>query len=411
MSNFEVKVRKISDVYHHPNADRLDVVKVDDYNCITLRNEYAVDDLIVYIPEAAIVPEWLLKEIGLEGKLAGKDKNRVKAMKLRGILSQGLIVPVVEYPFHTHIDEVGYDAKGMVLGVSKPAPENENVTVTMFAPEGTDVTEFLGITKHIPVIPTSMSGEVFNAFGKTINFDIENIKRFPDVFEEGEEVMFTEKLHGTWCCFGYHPEIDHPVITSKGLSQKGLAFKVNEENEKRNLYVRMFNSIERGDGCLNILDSFIEANDYCNWDGWKLCGDMPIYILGEIFGAGVQDLSYGNLPKQFRIFDIYIGEPGHGMYMDAPRVEDTVRDMNTLNANSEVQIEYVPVLYRGPFSKKVLDEYTNGTETVSGTNAHIREGVVIRPTQERRHDEIGRVILKSVSEDYLLRKGSTTEYA
>ena len=36
-----------------------------------------------------------------------------------------------------------------------------------------------------------------------------------------------------------------------------------------------------------------------------------------------------------------------------------------------------------------------------------REGVVIRPHDERRHDIIGRVILKSVSDAYLLRKNGT----
>lgn len=37
----------------------------------------------------------------------------------------------------------------------------------------------------------------------------------------------------------------------------------------------------------------------------------------------------------------------------------------------------------------------------------MREGIVIRPVLERRHDALGRVQLKSVSDDYLLRKGGT----
>ena len=63
--------------------------------------------------------------------------------------------------------------------------------------------------------------------------------------------------------------------------------------------------------------------------------------------------------------------------------------------------------HRGIFSKEALDEHTNGKETVSGKNLHVREGVVVRPVIERRHDEIGRVQLKSVSEKYLLRRGGT----
>jgi hypothetical protein len=55
-------------------------------------------------------------------------------------------------------------------------------------------------------------------------------------------------------------------------------------------------------------------------------------------------------------------------------------------------------------------EYTEGDETVSGKAVHIREGIVVNPVEERYDLNIGRVILKSVSATYLLRKGKTTEY-
>ncbi len=38
---------------------------------------------------------------------------------------------------------------------------------------------------------------------------------------------------------------------------------------------------------------------------------------------------------------------------------------------------------------------------------HIREGIVMVPAVERRDARIGRVCLKSVSADYLTRKGGT----
>lgn len=73
-------------------------------------------------------------------------------------------------------------------------------------------------------------------------------------------------------------------------------------------------------------------------------------------------------------------------------------------------LERVPVLYRGPYSKEIMWQYTDGKETVSGTESNIREGIVMRPVVERYHDEIGRVQLKNVSDDYLTRKGKSTEY-
>ena len=391
MSSFECNVYELT-ISEHPNADAIELAQVGDYRSIVKKGDFKTGDLAVYIPEAAVVPDWLLEKIGLTGKLAGKKRNRVKAIKLRGILSQGLIYSLVG-GYHSNFPEACTHAV-------------ESETNMMGVEVGDDVAEFLGITKYEPVIPTSMSGELFNAFGNTLKFDIENIKKFPDVLKCCEEVTFTEKLHGTWCCFGYHPEYDFPLITSKGLSDRGLAFKYNEANMAKNLYVRMYDSITSDDKWLNILDLYLEAVGCDSWEGWFASGNNPFYILGEIFGAGVQDLTYGSMPKTFRVFDIYVGAPGKGTYLNGPQVNDIVIEMNKV-ANGTVQIEYVPELYRGPFDKEVLAEYTDGKETASGTEAHMREGVVIRPVVERRDDDIGRVILKSVSEKYLLRKDAT----
>ena len=381
MSKFEVKIKRIKSVKHHENADRLDVVQIDDYQCITSRDTFVENSLIVYIPEAAIVPDWLISELGLEGKLAGKDKNRVKAVKLRGILSQGLI-----YQVHSTRLRDGYG-----YSISRPLTDHQ-LPMACRVHEGSDVTDFLGITKWEPPIPTCMNGEVYNAFGYTLTYDIENIKRHPDVFEDGEEVSITEKIHGTWSCFGSHPMVDVPVITSKGLSEKGLAFKFNDAN-KGNLYIRTFHSGTENEK--TIIERAAEELDI-------LLMDTPLYLLGEIFGMGVQDLLYGIDKPQFRLFDIYLGEPGQGKYVDAAKLP---RIANALGVGT------VPELYVGPYSKDIVQQYTDGDETVSGQAAHMREGVVIKPTTERRDTVLGRVFLKSVSEAYLLRKGKkTTEF-
>ena len=381
MSTFECKVYELT-ISEHPNADVIELAQVGDYRSIVKKGDFKTGDLGVYIPEAAIVPDWLLEKMGLDGKLAGKKKNRVKAIKLRGILSQGLVYPVRR-------------ADDSPEPVYRYSIAGENGS-EMWANDDADIAGFLGIEKYEPVIPTSMNGEVFNAFGMTLKFDIENIKKFPDVFKENEIVSFTEKLHGTWCCMGYHPENDFPIVTSKGLSDKGLAFKFNEANEK-NLYVRMYNRLtDVVDGeSVTILDKFRVAYNYV----FKGKDVGAFYILGEVFGAGVQDLTYGALPTEFRIFDIFVGPPGScGQYLDSGMVETICKQMG---------VEFVPCLYRGPFSKEVLAKYTDGKETASGTGAHMREGVVVRPAEERRHNEIGRVILKSVSEKYLLRRNAT----
>lgn len=367
MSTFSVTVERIT-IHKHPNADALELAQVGDYQAIVRKGQYQSGDLVVYIPEQALVPQSLLREMGLEGKLAGKLGNRVKAIRLRGILSQGLVYPArAEWQ------------------------------------EGADVSDILGITKWEPPIPAHLSGEVFSAGqDRTLKYDIENFKRFPHILEEGEEVVFTEKLHGTWCMIGYmppryaHPEEGRLVVSSKGLAAKGLAMKYNAEANKTNLYVRVARHYNMDNRI-----SFAFGHQIKDEPDPK-----PVYVLGEVFGRGVQDLSYGSSADSdndigFRVFDVYVGRPGMGRYLNDAELDAACKRLS---------LQRVPVLYRGPFSKKVLYEYTDGFETISGKEMHIREGIVVRPAVERTHEEIGRVQLKSVSGDYLCRKGNTTEY-
>lgn len=413
MAEFEAKVYRLT-IEEHPNADVLELAVVGDYRSIVRKGQFKTGDLGVYIPEGAVVPDWLIKELGLEGRLAGKDHNRVKAIKLRGVLSQGLVVPcpcrtlfgvgpfstlkvpMTEDEFKAWKERGGDDVQGTGW-------------VSFAVDEGDVVTDRLGITKYEPPIPVHMSGEVFNAFGMTLKYDIENFKKYPDVLKEGEEVIMTEKIHGTWCCLGYHPDCETRIITSKGLSAQGLAFKVNEANEN-NLYLRALDSTAANpDGTGgNVLDRMqalmamatgMAAAAHPEHDEFIVGGyPYPFYILGEVYGKGVQDLAYGTDGPQFRVFDIYVGEPGHGMYIDSDLLQDYC---------AKLEVPMVPIVYRGPFSREKMEEVTNGKEVVSGQEANIREGVVIKPVKERRDVEIGRVILKSVSEAYLLREGGT----
>ena len=171
MATFEAKVYKIN-IEEHPNADALEVACIGDYKCIVGKGSYNSGDLAVYIPEAAILPDWVISRLGLEGKLAGKQKNRVKAIKLRGVLSQGLVFPLDKREDGFYLVKAHSD-KGILVK------------------EGDVVTDVLGITKYEPPIPTHMNGEVFSAYGKTISYDIENIKKFakgmrvPQELEEG----------------------------------------------------------------------------------------------------------------------------------------------------------------------------------------------------------------------------------
>jgi RNA ligase (TIGR02306 family) len=336
MASFAVLVRKI-EVFPHPNADLLELAKVDDYRCVVKKGEFKTGDLVAYIPEQSIVPENVLEELGLVGRLAGSEKNRVKAVKLRGELSQGLVL--------------------------KARPEWQ---------EDDDVTEALGIVKWIPPIPVHMAGELAPApdgwHGYT---DIENIKRYPEVLKPGEEVVVTEKVHGTCTLVGL---LDgERAVSSKGY---GGGSKVLKDDGK-NLYWRMvkkFNLFEKIEGLGNVM------------------------LFGETFGAGVQDLAYGvqrGDPVYFA-FDISID----GRFLDFD-------DFATICKEREIPMSNI--LYRGPFGPECL-KHAIGRESISGKEMHVREGIVIRPVKERYEHDLGRVILKHVNPEYLLRGGEVTEF-
>lgn len=386
MSTFEVKVYKLR-IEPHTNADTLELAVIGDYRSCVRKGQFKTGDLGVYIPEGAVVPEAILEQLGLVGKLAGAQHNRVKAMKLRGIVSQGLIYPLlyvassdeqVDYFTGTVMPEIGWNLSTRELGY-------------ISVHEGQDVAELLGITKYEPPIPVHMAGEVFNASGYTLKYDIENFKKYPTVLSHmtnDEPVMITEKLHGTWTCFGYHPDLPHPIVTSKGLSGQGLAFKFNMANE-HNLYIRsLVNTADgNGDDAIDRMQKVIVDN-------------LPFYILGETYGKGVQDLDYGLTKPHFRAFDIYVGAPGQGRYMSGNEFMIACRHAN---------IETVPVLYTGMYDRDVIDHFTDGKDNINGT--HIREGIVVRGYATDMYDDsLGRIILKSVSDAYLLRKGDATEF-
>lgn len=356
MAEFKVEVLAIDEITKHPDADVLDLARIRGYVSIVKRGQFATGDLIAYIPEAAIVPETILAELGLVGKLSGSTKNRVKAVRLRGIVSQGICYPARE---------------GWAVG--------------------DDVAAELGIEKYEPAVPAAFQGQMMRPRGgdQTIKYDIENWKNYPRAFEDGEMVVFTEKLHGTCSQFGVVVDDDANtdfIVTSKGLGARGFSLKLNEENYN-NIYIRTARAFD--------LEARIRA--YRNAHGI----DTNFYVLGEIFGAGVQDLRYGadvtqNETIGFRVFDMYVGKPNQGRWLNDAELDAAIAEMDLVR---------VPVLYRGPYSNEVRLAHTDGMETVSGRATNIREGIVMRTCVERSTRGLSRVQLKSISDAYLTRKG------
>lgn len=364
MSGFAVTVERLT-IHEHPDADALELAQVGLYRAVVQKGRYRTGDLALYIPEQAILPDVLIEELGLTGRLAGSQKNRVKPVRLRGELSQGIVcVPDGFTP-----DDL---AEFVVTKI--------------------DLSDDLGITKWVPEVPVHMSGKVEPAADLIRWIDIENIKRYPQTFAPGERVTATEKIHGTACLLTYLRSNGQIIVSSKGYGEKNLALV----EEPGNLYWRA-----------------VRGHDVDDFAGWlaEVRDLTHVAVFGEVYGAGIQDLGYGATgktatPPGYAVFDVRVQDATGTLWWLS---QDELRtELSRYNVAHATALQAVPLLYEGPYDEATLFELASGDEQVSGTAANIREGVVVRAEPDR-HSAIlgGRAILKVISDAYLTRSGGT----
>jgi RNA ligase (TIGR02306 family) len=200
-----------------------------------------------------------------------------------------------------------------------------------------------------------------------IIYDIEPWQKFRNEFVDGEEVVITEKIHGTNARFTFQNSINSEDIIPTNRMFCGSHNFWRKEGD--NLY-------------WNILKHIPWVEAFCRLN-------PGVILYGEIFGAVQKGFNYGSTqdnPYQFRAFDLY----ANGRFLDYD------------DALGGAQSDFlVPVLYRGPYSHEVVQKYSSGMSVIEGAN-HIREGVVIKPVKERFSERMrDRLILKFVSMDYL----------
>lgn len=93
MSTFTVPVIRVKSIQKHPNADTLSFIDVDGVNVIFRTGDFNEGDLAVYVPVEAVVP-LKRREFAFLKTKDGQETHRVKAKRLRGLYSEGLLVPV-----------------------------------------------------------------------------------------------------------------------------------------------------------------------------------------------------------------------------------------------------------------------------------------------------------------------------
>jgi RNA ligase (TIGR02306 family) len=351
----------IGSVSEIPGADNIELVTVGGWNAITKKGEYKVDDLVIVATTDAVIPQKLSDDLGVTNYL--RKGQRVRTVKLRGVYSECLIIPMTSLS--------GKGAKGI---------------------PGTDLMQTLGITKYEPPVKTvqlSVGGRKIK-YHQNPNFKVyhkfPNQKNVPDMFTEEDEVVITRKLHGTNARYG--------IVRKKRLSLWDRVKMFFGNQWVGFEYVLGSHNVEKGSDSQGFYDTNVweEVGIKYNirqklWDHVKDTYEPfdlteGVVIYGEIYGAGIQkNYDYGLTDIKFAGFDVqvdgeyqpYMREKAHFEVMDLPQVES---------------------LYGGNWNKEIQDSFVFGN-FIEGTKVP-HEGIVVKSVSGNR----GKVS-KVINPDYL----------
>ena len=384
MSELKVKVQRIHEIIEHPNADRMELAIIGGsggWQCCVQKGAHAAGDLVIYFPVDSILPA------DLEAKIFGPDakvklsKGRVKTIKLRGAISQGLAV--------------GLDTLyGYSISYNKPQL-------------GEDLTKVLGVTKWEPPAAGSPGSGARRATPRNTNpnfhkyTDIGHLRNYPEALA-GETILGYEKIHGTNFRAGYVPYV--PYSRWEKLKHNVMGWILGVKPRWQFVYgshnVQLQHKRNRNTGFYHDKmpsDPYERAVEQYRLREILQPGEV---VYGEIYGHGIQkNYSYGCGPGEIGMVVIDVQQVGPGK---GNRYLDSVELVMWCNEN---QLDFPPIVYSGPFDMKRIEQACQGPSVLSSTQK-VREGVVIRPVKEAA-GHMGRMIFKVLNPDYLMAKDNT----
>jgi RNA ligase (TIGR02306 family) len=337
-------VRTISEIKPIEGADLIEVVKVDNWKVVAQKGEFKVGDKVVYFEIDSFLPireefEFLRKSS--YRKLADESEGfRLRTIRLRGQVSQGLVMPL----------DIIYSERIVF----------EKNTVLFEPKNGDDVTELLDVVKFDPPLPAELAGDAVGNFPSFIvKTDEERIQNLTDEYENYKKFKFfaSEKMDGSSSTF-FLNEGEFGVCT------RNYQMKINPDNT--------FGRILSATNLEDKLRAF----------------GRNLAIQGEIVGEGVQDNKYklkGQKLLVYNIFDIDIF--------------DYVSKEEMLKICNEFGLETVPTIlvdFTLPETIEELLEIANGKSVLNANT--IREGLVWVSI-----DSPVRISFKTISNTFLLK--------
>lgn len=249
------RVKNVVPIYHPADGTltSLDLIVFEDiaWQCVAKRNEFSPGDLAIYIEISSIVPEHPVFEF-----LRARHW-KVKTIRLLGVLSQGLALPI------------------SVLEQFAEIPLN-NFPFQV----GDDVTSLLGVTRYEPPVDVKINGggayRPFPEFiPKTDELRIQSIPHILQLFE-GRGVIATLKHDGTSATYFWDAEQDKLRVCGRNTERL--------EDDGGVYFVALKNNPE--------------IENYCR--------ENPSYVLqGEITGPGIQKNRMGRKEITFTAFNLY----------------------------------------------------------------------------------------------------------
>jgi len=270
-------VRIVKELRPIEGADFIEIAVVDGWQCIAKKDTFEVGDYAVYFEVDSFLPlqekyEFLRKS-SYKKTIDGKEGFRLRTMKLRGQISQGLLLPMEDFP---EVKTVTDGMNGFLEAL------------------GLDVTDLLGVTKWDPPLPAELGGKVE---GRRPNFipktDQERIQNLPDILDDKDNTsMFeaTEKIDGTSMTVY---RLDKDGELREGVCGRNFEFK----NDVDNSYTRA----EKKYGLLNILS--VIGSSRCPLSG-------NVAVQGELAGPGIQKNPLMLEEQTFFVFDVYLIDEG-----------------------------------------------------------------------------------------------------
>lgn len=317
-------IRKIDSLDPIEGADKIEVATVGGWKVVAQKGLYNVGDLAVYFEIDSWIPTTIAPFLTKDGHypkvFEGVQGERLKTIKLRGQLSQGLLIPLREI--------------------------NSDFQMDAFE-EGEDVTEILGILKWEKPMNAQLAGVCKGNFPslipKTDQERVQNLKK--EISNAvGSTFEVTEKLEGS------SMTVYRMVVGDEmefGVCSRNLNLKESEGNA--------FWAQARKDD--------IEAKMIAVDEFWSFA------IQGELIGPGIQDNIYKLDQTKFYVFDVY--DIQAGKYLDPDARRDLIDRMG---------LNHVPVITTEFRLEHSVDELIAMADYTSELANTLREGIVFKET-------------------------------